>query len=171
MFDNQYDFVGKHGKYVIALTSEFDSEKHVLYKTVMPPIIGFMYGRKSKIDKSTIDKKSIFLEQINKIRDDLDFSYKLIMLLDKNNENNEKERMNKAFNYIGTEKSKKDELLFEEYLLGGIEILYEKLVLPAKKPEDYLGNLIDFLDEYNNKFNMDLSQEDLIELCRYAKKR
>ena len=49
------------------------------------------------------------------------------MLLDKNHEANLEARIDKAFRYYGSEKAKADEVLYEEYVRGGVDVLYEKL--------------------------------------------
>ncbi len=173
MFDKNLEITGKHAEYLRKLTETIDSKNnifsaaYVAYKNAS--IIGFLYGRKATKTSSTTAKSlTIFLDQLTKIRDDLEFNYRLIMLLDKNFEPNFEERLQKAFNYIGSENAKQDEELFEQYTLGGIEVLYEKLIKNANRPEDYLYNLMAFVQEFNDRYNSSIDSINLIELCRTA---
>lgn len=173
MFDKNLEITGKHAEYLRKLIESIDNSKnsifsagYVAYKNTS--ILGFLYGRKALKDSSPAKSLTIFLDQLSKIRDDLEFNYKLIMLLDKNHEPNFDERLQKAFNYYGTEKAKADEELFEQYSLGGIEVLYEKIIKDANKPEDYLSNLMAFVQEFNDRNNSDIDSVNLVELCRTA---
>lgn len=97
------------------------------------------------------------------------FNYRLIMILDKNHEPDLNERLNKAFRYYGTDKAEIDENLYESYVRGGVEVLYEKLIQSATNEEDYLKNLYDFLDEFNDRYNDTVSTEDIVDLCQLAR--
>lgn len=173
MFDKDLNITGKHGDYLRRIVGELDSDKNKFFRYAYDAyrcvaIIGFLYGRKAKKETSSKDDYSIFLSQINNIRDDLEFNYRLIMLLDSKHEPNFEERLQKAFNYFGSEKAKNDEELFEQYSLGGIEILYEKLIKDAHTPEDYLSNLMGFVQDFNDRYNATVDSMNLIELCRTA---
>lgn len=173
MFAKDFNITGKHGDYMRKLTGEIDENKNKFFRYAYDAykcvaIIGFIYGRKAKRDISSKDDYTIFLSQINNIRDDLEFSYRMIMLLDTDHESNFEERLQKAFNYFGTEKAKSDEILFEEYSLGGIEILYEKLIKDTNKSDDYISNLFAFVQEFYERYNVDVDSMNLIELCRNA---
>ena len=63
------------------------------------------------------------------------FIYRLIMLLDKEHEADFNERINKAFRYYDSEKAVVDEELFESYVRGGVDVLYENclVILLLKK--------------------------------------
>lgn len=172
MFEKEFEITGKHAEYLRKLTESIDSKNkffsaaYVAYKTAS--IIGFLYQRKAKKESSAAKSISIFLDQLNKVKDDLEFSYRLIMLLDKDYEPDFDERLKKAFSYYGSEKAQSDEELFEQYSLGGIEVLYEKLIQGANKPEDYLRNLGNFTVEFNERYNSTVDMDNLIALCRTA---
>ena len=67
----------------------------------------------------------IFADIQMKNSDDLNFNYRLIMLLDKENESDSEKRIEKAFRGI---KNENDELLYNQYVLGGVEVLYENII-------------------------------------------
>ena len=173
MFDKEYAFRGKHCEYVIKLTAEFDQKKHKLFATnydvyVIAPIIGFLYGKKADLDK-TGDATKIFPDKLMKEQQNLLFNYRLIMILDKSHEPDLNERLNKAFRYYGTDKAIADEELYEAYVRGGIEVLYDKLISTAINEDDYLKNLYDFMEEFDERYNESLSTESIVDLCLLAK--
>lgn len=180
MFDKEYSFKGKHAEMVSMLTSDFtvsstdDStlpKKHRLFDRnldvyILAPIIGFMYGRKAEIDSGTdIKPTKIFHEQLSVGYDDLVFNYRLIMLLDKNNETDSEKRIEKAFR---GNQNPDDEALYNCYVLGGVEVLYEKLMKGAKTADEYVNQLYDFLEEFSDRYNDDLDMEKVLESCRKA---
>ena len=174
MFDKEYSFRGKHCEYVIRLTAEYDAKKHKLFATnydvyAIAPIIGFLYGRKAEFDKSG-DATKILPDKLMKEQQNLLFNYRLIMLLDEKNEPNFDERINRAFRYYGTEKAKLDEELYEGYVRGGVEVLYEKLIETANSSDDYLKNLYDFMEAFDERYNESISSENIIDLCQLARK-
>jgi len=97
------------------------------------------------------------------------FNYRLIMILDKNHEADFNERLNKAFRYYGSDKAATDEELYESYVRGGVEVLYEKLIANATNPEDYLMNLYDFMEEFDERYNGTVSTDSIIDLCQLAR--
>ena len=128
----------------------------------------FLYGRKAELDKSG-DSTKIFPDKLMKEQQNLLFNYRLIMILDKNHESDFNERLNKAFRYYGSEKAAPDEELYESYVRGGVEVLYEKLIANTTSEEDYLTNLYDFLEEFDERYNQSVSTDSIIDLCQLAR--
>lgn len=173
MFDKEYSFRGSHAEKVIQLTADFDRNRNKLFKRnldvyIMAPIIGFLYQEKDDVDRGGETTK-IFPEQLLNEQSTLQFNYRLIMLLDSKHEVDFEERVNKAFRYYGSEKAKLDEELYERYVLGGINILHRKLIETAKAEEDYLTNLYDFIEEFDERYNQSVSTDDISNLCRLAR--
>lgn len=176
MFDSEYLFKGSHALKVKKLTSQFDENSAFkLFNRnidiyIIAPIIGFLYGRQADVDKtSTITPAHIMGDRVIKSADELKYNYRLIMLLDSRYEANSEERINKAFKYIGTEKAVVDEELFERYVRGGIDVLYEKLIENASSSEDYISNLYDFMEDFDQKFNSAISLDNIDDLCKLAR--
>ena len=90
------------------------------------------------------------------------------MLLDKNNEPELDKRIDKAFRLYGKEEAKPDEELFEQYVRGGVDVLYEKLIGNATTPEDYIKNLYDFMEDFDDRY--DVSAEGISDLCSLARR-
>lgn len=173
MFDKEYSFRGKHAEKVIKLTAEFDKKKNKLFDTnynvyLMAAMVGFLYNKKRELDKGTETTK-IFPDKLIKEQSDLIFTYRLIMLLDEEHESDINERVNKAFRYYGSEKASLDEERYESYVRGGVEVLYEKLIETAKSEEDYLKNLYDFIEEFDERYNQAVSTDNILDLCRLAR--
>ena len=86
MFDKEYSFRGIHAEKVSKLTAQFDKNRNKLFNRnidvyMVAPIIGFLYNRKADLDKGAESTK-IFPEQLINERNNMLFTYRLIMLLD-----------------------------------------------------------------------------------------
>ncbi len=172
MFDKEYSFYGLHAEKVNKLTAPFDSNSSVklfnrnLDVYILAPIIGFIYGRKSIIDKSISLTASIFPEQLLKEQQTLKYIYQLIMLVDNKKELSFEDRLNKAFRNYSRENSFDDQILYEQYVLGGVEVLYEKLIESNKAIGGYINTFYDFIDEFHERYHNDISTEKIIELSK-----
>ncbi len=172
MFDKIYTFSGKHADMVNDMTREFDNKKNKLFEHnydvyKLAPIIGFLYQRRSVVDSNKDSKPTkIFVEQLLSNIDDFQFNYSLIMLLDKRHEPDPEKRIEKAFR--GNEDSD-DEALYDSYVLGGVEVLYEKLMENVGSPDEYMNRLYDFLEEFDERYNQEIDMDQVLELCRKAK--
>lgn len=176
MFDKEYSFKGTHADKVNKLTAKFD-DKNQLFKRnldvyIMAPIVGFLYQRKAEPDNGDGTQKptKIFAEQLINNTDNLAFNYRLIMLLDKKNAETANERVDKAFRNYNSLQAQSDEELYEQYVLGGVDVLFEKLIETARNTEDYLKNLYDFMEEMDERYNQTIDLDQTGELCKLAKK-
>ncbi len=175
MFDKEYSFRGSHAEKVVKLTAQFDSNsKARLFARnidvyIIAPLIGFLYGCKADVNKTNSETTKIFPQQLSNELTNLKYNYQLIMLLDKKNEASFDERLNKAFRYYGSDQTKDDEIIFDQYVLGGVDVLYEKLIENATVSEDYVKNLYDFMDEFNERYNEAVSSDSIVELCKLAR--
>ena len=153
MFDKEYSFKGTHAEKVNKLTAKFDGKNQLFKRNLdvymMAPIVGFLYQRKADVNTGDGTQKptKIFPQQLIDNGDDLAFTYRLIMLLDKKNSNSLDERIDKAFRQFNSAQAEDDEKLYEQYVLGGVDVLYEKLMESANGTEDYLKNLYDFYEK------------------------
>lgn len=156
MFDKDYSFHGRHAERAKALTKSFDEDGNAFFKSnvevyLLAPIVGFIYERKADRDNSVSEKANIQLGQINTRIDDFQFHYRLIMLMDKKNEPNLDFRVDKAFRHYGTPEAEMDEILYEKYVMGGIDVLYENLIEPTKGAQDFVYNLFRFMEDFDIK--------------------
>ena len=172
MFDKQYRFTGSHAEKVNALTAIFDEDsKAKLFERnldvyINAPLIGFLFRRKAVKDTNgDISPQNIFPEQMINASDKLKYILRLILLLDSEYEPNEEKRLDKAFRHLGQDE---DLDLLDQYVLGGVDVLYEKLIEGAGDTQEYINRLYDFLEEFNDRYNADASRDDILALCRTA---
>lgn len=175
MFDKQYRFRGRHAVRVDALTSVFDSDsKAKLFERNVDvyanaPLVGFLYGRTADPDDTRnpetnqVYNQNVMGDRVIYSQEELLFNFRLIMLLDKEYEPDENVRINKAFRHMGEDPA--DEARFDGYVRGGVDILYEKLIEGVSSPDEYVMRLYDFVEEFQEKFNEEMSSEDILKLC------
>jgi hypothetical protein len=177
MFDKQYRFRGRHAVRVNALTEVFDKEiKAKIFERnvdvyVNAPLVGFLYGRTAEPDDTRnpetnqIYNENVMGDRVIYSQEELMFNFRLIMLLDKVYEPDEDTRINKAFRHMGEDPA--DEARFDSYVRGGVDVLYEKLIEGGSPSDsvDYATRLYDFIEEFQEKFNDEMSIEDILKLC------
>lgn len=175
MFDKEIRIIGKHGLYLNMLANTFGETSAKLFTRnidvyVQSSLVGFLFQRKADKDMTTKDSNGklfdahILKDQMISSQDNLFFNMQLILLLDKEYEPNEEKRIDKAFRNFG--KDERDLELFDSYVRGGIEVLYEKLIEGASKPDDYIENLKLFTDDISQLFYGNFDKEQLISLLK-----
>jgi hypothetical protein len=177
LFQKEYSFRGTHADKVNRLTSQFDDNgaskmfNRNIDVYIIAPLIGFLYGRKGSIDKTGNSTTKIFPEQLFKEESILRYNYQLILLLDKKHELDFEKRVNKVFRNYGdeSEQTLADEQVYEQYVLGGVDVLYEKLIEGATNPEEYVIKLYDFMEEFNERYNEAVSDDEILDLCALAR--
>jgi len=175
MFDKQYRFKGRHALRVDQLTGVFDeiSKAKLIDRNVdvyaNAPLIGFLYGRTADLDDTKnpetgqVYNQNVMGDRVIYSSDELQFNFRLIMLLDANYEPDVEKRIDKAFKRLGEDPS--DEERFDSYVRGGVDVLYEKLIEGANNPEDYVNQLYEFVEEFNDRFNSEINPDDILRLC------
>lgn len=155
IFDKTIVLTGKHAYYADML-KERGFFNRILDVYVNAPLVGLTYNRKAQKDTSPeykdIDKK-VFMETITKETSSLEFVYRLTLLLDQQQEVNLEERVNRAFRDDAhdeiREKHEENMNNFNSYVLGGIEVLYEKIIAQGGTNMDFIRNAYDFMKEQN----------------------
>lgn len=177
IFDRDYNFKGKHANIVTKLTSEIDGETKFKFfernidVLILSPIVGLLYGRMAQKDDSgevTSDNvKKINFDQMNRESINLNFDYQLIMLLHDKENTSIETRLDRAFRFSNESPEKKEcDDIFESYMLGGIEVLEEKLLQNATSVDDYIENMHSFIVEYYERYNNTITEEDILNLCQ-----
>ena len=175
MFDKQYRFRGKHALRVDALTNVFDNESKARFFDrnvdvyANAPLVGFIYGRTAEPDDTRnpetnqVYTQNVMGDRVIYSQEELLFNFRLIMLLDKAYEPDETARIDKAFRHMGEDSA--DEERFDSYVRGGVDVLYEKLIEGVSSPDEYATRLFDFVEEFQARFNEEMSSEDILKLC------
>lgn len=162
MFDNDYDFKGIYAQKITALTNEHNFGKSnvnffagMVDFFIVAPIIGLLYGRRSEKDTGG-DTKTVFFKQFIVRRSEIDFAWRAVMLCNQSEPQLER-RIKRAFNTGFSNEAEEASAfaLFESYMLGGIDVLYEKLIERdnATGADDYLSNLCAFVEEVHERFD------------------
>lgn len=154
MFDKEYVFHGKHATMVKRLTAKLsDSIGTSLFATNydvyrIAPVVGWVYNRKSKADK-TGETTKIFADKMMREKDELVFNYRTLMCLACTHLDLE-EKINITFRLDDKDEERKQyDELYDEYVLGGLEVMHERIFDNAETVEEYLMNLYEFMMELN----------------------
>ena len=171
IFNDDYQFKGSHAEKVNRLTAAFGKSNKSLFNRnldvyLLAPIVGFLYNRPEPLDTSG-KTANVLYAAMSKELNTLWFNYRLIMLLDKKHEPVFDNRVDKAFRLYGKPQAVPDEERYESYVRGGVDILYEKLIEPSNTEEDYLNNLFDFMEEFEERYGQ--STDEIVDLCRLAR--
>lgn len=170
IFNGDYQFKGTHAEKVNRLTASFSGTNSLFNRNldvyILAPIVGFLYNRTAPLDTGG-KAANILFDAMSKELSTLWFNYRLIMLLDKSYEPDFNNRVDKAFRFYGKEAASNDEERYEEFVRGGVDILYEKLIEISNTEEDYLKNLFDFMEEFEDRYGQ--NSEEIVDLCRLAR--
>ena len=153
MFNKNIKVLGKHSYYMDELKNKNFFSRH-LDVYIHAALIGFQYNRKALPDKSSeyaSQDRTIFLEQILNEVNNLDFIFRLIILMENSDNLSLDERVTRAFrddSISSSEQHNQNLLTFNSYVLGGMEVLYEKIIVQGTTELDYIKNSIDFMKEY-----------------------
>lgn len=140
-FKKEFEFRGKHARMAEELWVPNDYE-HTYFKRlidlyVLAAIVGFRMGRKAEIDYSPVDPKSIFPEQMIKEKENLDFILQMMLMLDNKSNISDEEKVKKAFRGASNkEEFEQIQEMFNSYVRGGVEELYERLVVRKSDSDD-----------------------------------
>ena len=168
MFNTNFDITGKHANYLKDLCelrgNVPDKDQHNNFKIfkayvdayILCPLIGYQYSRKGIMGSAAEGDVGILLEQIVKRSQELKYVYQVLMLVDEDSEPDAEKRIYRAFNL--TEKTEEDKKLinenmkiFNEYFLGGIEVLHEQFVDECVDRDDYLKKMYEFTKKFNEE--------------------
>lgn len=172
MYEKNLYFKGKHATYMKQLAAKFSENikvgifKRNLDVYLLAPIVGMAYGRQADVDNGKDEPTSIHTEQLIEEMTNLEMNYRTILLLHDKDKLDVETRITRAFRYDeDSEKRKEGDEIFESYVRGGIEVLYEKLIAPSSLMEDYYKNLFDFVMEFDQKWKDCYSVEEISVLC------
>ena len=168
MFNSNFDITGIHANYLKDLCelrgNVADKDQHSNFKIfkayvdayILCPLIGYQYSRKGKMGNAADGDVGILAEQIVKRSGELKYVYQILMLVDEESEPDVEKRIYRAFNF--TDKTEEDRKLlatnmqiFNEYFLGGIEVLHEKFVKECIDRDAYLNKIFQFTKNFNEE--------------------
>ena len=145
LFLKNYSFYGKHCDMVKKLTQKIDEDSGAsIFNTaielfVVAALAGVKNDHKEKpsIDKTRETK--ILAEQFNSHSPEVQIAFKMVTLLGNSTK----------YRTFRNPKTDENYSQFEEYMLGGLEDIYNKIVLDTNKTYgDYLKSINDFIEQY-----------------------
>lgn len=151
LFDKEFEFKGKYADYCRFLKNDIGLFKTFREAYTTSAIIGYINstkGQKAAVEK--VQPASILPSELAQKRTSLTFIYRLIMLTE-NNDLSIQELQNRTFrddsDDTHPEKVVANMELFNSYVLGGLEILYNKFK-DCKTTKDVVNELNDYLLEF-----------------------
>lgn len=140
-FKTDYRIYGKHARMAGELCLLNDYE-HTYFKRLVDiipaaAVIGFRLNRKAEPDYSPIETKTVFLQQMLGAKEELDFLLQTMIMLESAERMNAEEAVHAAFRGAQTkEEFDRYQGMFDAYVRGGIEQLYECLVIRRADSDD-----------------------------------
>jgi len=138
MFDGDYTIYGKHATYIKYLVNDAKAFKRYIDVYMVGATLGVLYDRRSEQSDSS-DRARIYSDAFNTEHVKCNELFKVVILSDASKSWSAEERINMCFRY----RDKMDEhavphiskgeldamkealVLFNSYVLGGIELLYD----------------------------------------------
>lgn len=168
MFDGNQDFYGIQANYLKDLCelrgNVPDKNLHGNFKIfssyvdayTVCPLIGYLYGRRIPMGVVADGDAGILYEQISKKKSELRFIYQIIMLVDEDSEPDEEKRIYRAFKLSESSEEDKPMIeenmkIFNEYFLGGVDILHEQFVDQCTDDDSYLYRIYDYVKKFNEE--------------------
>lgn len=153
LFEKEYAFQGKHAEMVRRLMmKESDGIGRAFFETnyqiyAIAPLIGWIYQQRAQRDKGGNSTK-VFGDKISIHKDELLFNYHTILALYYHSQGIEGENLTECV-FGGDDKEEENYEIYNSYVLGGVEILYNKIFeeKDAVDIDGYLMNIYDLVEE------------------------
>jgi hypothetical protein len=167
MFENDYTLVGKHATYLKYLVNDARLFERYIDVYMNGAIFGLLHNRTAERDKGSSDSANILAGVFANCRNDCVFLYRLVMLLDKETNLEAPERIDRAFrddaDEAEPEKLAANMEVFNSYVRGGIEEMYEQFIDGhGSNPDEYLERAMDVMEEFKD----DISGSDFEDRLR-----
>jgi len=173
MFENDYEINGNHATYLKFLVNDAKIFYRYIDVYMNAAIFGFLHGRKAMKDNTSQDRARIYADVFAKEKLNCDFIYRLLMLLDDTPALSNQQVLDRAFREDAqiessdTNNAHIDNMkLFNSYVLGGIEVLYEQYTSSATSREDYINRIYDVTEKFKEKMEGIDYENRLKELTR-----
>lgn len=179
MFDRDYQIRGMHATYWKTLCKtptdkvgvnpggQFKIFERYVDAYMVAPLLGCLYGKKGSKDLPDSDDDAGMLAAVliaNQQR--LTYIYRIIMLTDKSTGLSEDERIDRAFRDDTNDEAVKNNMqLFNDYFLGGLELLYDAFVLNCTTDDDYINKIYEYVSAFKKDQNIDYVKTDNLVNC------
>lgn len=146
--NDNFIFNGRFARYVDKMWTrgtieEDDKFDRLLDLYAVSAVWGLLIGKRLEDDSDKTDKRTIPLEQISSEYRRFRTIMQVILLLDKSRGMSIEEKVKIAFDENAKTKQRYEEDmdLFNSYVRGGLEYLYEQLELRTSNPDDYFEDV------------------------------
>lgn len=168
MFESDVTLTGKHASYLKFLAvknSQDDEDEESINSAKLferyidvymnAAIWGLLYSRTAERDTSTKSRARVYAAAFNTEHDNCVFLYRMVMLLDKTTDLTPEERIDRAFRYDSSpdkvELVKQNMELFNSYVRGGIELMYEQFTDGCTTRDDYLNKTYEVMTTFKKE--------------------
>ena len=163
MFEKDIIITGTHASYIKEMKEVAGLFARNLDIYMLAPIMGFLNNRKGQKSNEGGEKSTIQAQQLSNVKEDCELIYRLIILLD-GDDIDKDERLNRAFRYDSDVEKKKEfdnaMEIYNEYVLGGIEYMYETFVAGCVEVDDYTTKIFEAASDFQDEINeLDYSEE------------
>ena len=163
MFEKDIIITGTHASYIKEMKEVAGLFARNLDIYMLAPIMGFLINRKGQKNNEGGEKSTIQAQQLSNVKEDCELIYRLIILLD-GDDIDKDERLNRAFRYDSDVEKKKEfdnaMEIYNEYVLGGIEYMYETFVAGCVEVDDYTTKIFEAASDFQDEINeLDYSEE------------
>lgn len=156
MFLKNYSFYGRQCEQVQKLTSNLDDNFKLFQSSIelliVAAMVGLIFNHTAKPDRDKSKSTTIMSEQFNYHNRELKLVFKYVILLATIDDCTDAEKLKKC---LGNPETDENYILFEQYFLGGIEYLADKLLVDTNKTYgDYLltfNSILDSLKEESDE--------------------
>ena len=182
MFENDYTITGKHATYLKFLAVKNSKEdpdapttsaklfERYIDVYMNAAVWGLLYSRIAKRDTTSDDRARVYADAFANERENCVFLYRMVMLLDKTTELDPEERVNRAFRYDTqadkAEAFKANMELFNDYVRGGIELMYEQFTDGCSTRDDYLNKTYEVLKTFKDEIEGISYEDELAKLIK-----
>lgn len=152
MFENDVTITGIHATYIKHLHDEAKIYNRYIDVYMNGAVFGLLYNRTAKRDTDSSDRARIYADAFANCRDECVFLYRLVMLLDNSTDLTMEQRLDRAFRDDASEDGaalEKNLELFNSYVLGGIEVLFERFDEGCTTEDDYITRLYERMKDFN----------------------
>lgn len=158
MFTGDIYIRGKYATYLKFLSQKTEKNDHKekvagvfermidVYMTAA--IVGVNYGLKREDENVSSDAVKIFADAVNREQNNLISIFRIVMLVDNTTGLNADEKFNRAFKNPDTPENMK---LFNAYVRGGIEWLYEQFTTGATTREEYITKIYEIVENFKEE--------------------
>lgn len=171
LFESDLTITGKHATYLKFLVNEAKIYNDYIDVYMNAAVFGYMYSKRECKDNESTDRARIYADAFSTHRTECIFLFRLITLLEDEDITTE-ERLDRAFRYDANPE-KEEELqkcidIFNEYVRGGIEYMYNLFTTGCTSRDDYIRTTFDAVRNYKDSIDGVSYEEKIKKLLNNA---